>query len=222
MDFEQARFNMVEQQIRPWNVLNQDVLNLLSVVKREQFVPEGMQNLAFTDCELPIKINGKDTGHVMLAPKIEAKFLQEAQLKGTEKVLQIGAGTGYLTALLAAKSAHVTAVEAHKDIAEMARNNLKKAGVTRVKVLEGCGFKLAAELGQFDLIVLTGSVEVLPEALIAQLQPGGRLIAIVGKEPVMEATLVTKNSQGQLAVNKLFETLAKPLQNGPKAPAFSF
>lgn len=222
MDFELARFNMIEQQIRPWNVLNQAVLDLLTAVKREQFVAEDQQALAFTDCELPIKINGKDTGHTMLAPKIEAKFLQEVEIKPTDKVLEIGTGSGYMAALLAQKAAHVTTVEADPTIAELARTRLKKEGITRVKVITACGFAQAESLGKFDVIVLSGSSEVIPQQLIAQLNPGGRMIGIIGQPPVMQAVLVSKNAQGQVGSIPLFETLAKPLSNCPKATAFVF
>lgn len=222
MDFEKARFNMVEQQIRPWNVLNQAVLDLLSVVKREHFVAPGQEALAFTDCELPIKVNGKDSGQTMLAPKIEAKFLQEVEIKSTDKVLELGTGTGYMAALLAQKAAHVTTIEADPALADLARANLKKEGISRVKVITGCGFAQAKELGKFDVIVLSGSSEVLPEALVEQLNAGGRLIGVIGREPVMQAVLVNKNAQGQTGSTALFETLSKPLANCPKAPAFVF
>lgn len=222
MDFEKARFNMIEQQIRPWNVLNQAVLDLLTAVKREHFVAADQQSLAFTDCELPIKINGKDTGQTMLAPKIEGKFLQEVEIKPTDKVLEIGTGTGYMAALLAQKAAHVTTFEADPAIADLARTNLKKLGITRVKVVTGCGFAESKALGNFDVIVLSGSSEVMPENLVAQLNAGGRLIGVIGQQPVMQAVLLSKNTQGQVGSVPLFETIAKPLVNCPKAKAFVF
>jgi protein-L-isoaspartate(D-aspartate) O-methyltransferase len=138
MDFEKARFNMIEQQIRPWNVLNQKVLDLLEMIKRENFVCTGLEKLAFTDCDLPIRVNGADTGEAMFSPKMEARILQELELGTHEKVLEIGTGTGYMAALMAQQCAHVTTIELNPAIAELARSNLKKNGITRVKVLEGC------------------------------------------------------------------------------------
>lgn len=225
MDFELARFNMIEQQIRPWNVLNQEVLNLLDIVKRENFVDESLKALAFTDCDLPIRINGQDTGSLMLSPKMEARMLQEVGLGPHEKVLEIGTGTGYMAALMAQRCASVTTVEANPQIAELARKNLQKNDITRVKVVDGCGFELASSLGQFDVIVLSGASEVVPQGLLDCLNPGGRLIGIIGQDPVMQVTLVTKGSdasKGQVSAKPLFETCATLLNNCPKAKAFVF
>ncbi|MCQ8895186.1 protein-L-isoaspartate O-methyltransferase [Limnobacter humi] len=222
MDFELARFNMIEQQIRPWNVLNQRVLDLLGVIKREQFVCPSLQKLAFTDCDLPIRVQGKDTGVHMLSPKMEARLLQELELDPQAKVLEIGTGTGYMAALLAQLCAHVTTVEANPAVAELARQNLKTNGITRVKVIEGCGFEQAKALGQFDAIVMSGASPVLPTVLLDALKPGGRFIGIVGEAPVMQVVQADKNAQGQISQKPLFETQAEVLQNAPKAVAFTF
>ncbi|HEX4918527.1 MAG TPA: protein-L-isoaspartate O-methyltransferase [Limnobacter sp.] len=222
MDFEKARFNMIEQQIRPWNVLNQQVLDLLNVVKREHFVPAELQKLAFTDCDLPIRINGQDTGETMLSPKMEARMLQDLELTAQDKVLEIGTGTGYMACLMAQQAAHVTTMEINPAIAELARANLKKEGATRIKVVEGCGFELAPTLGQFDAIVLSGASPVMPSNLLEALKPGGRLVAIIGSAPVMQVVLARKSGDGQAISTPLFETLAKTLQNAPKASAFVF
>jgi protein-L-isoaspartate(D-aspartate) O-methyltransferase len=222
MDFEQARFNMIEQQIRTWNVLDQAVLNLLTVVKREQFVSEGLQNLAFTDCELPIRINGQESGEFMLEPKLEARLLQEADIHPHHKVLEIGTGTGYLTALLAEKASHVTTIESNPAIAELAIQNFKKQGTTKIKVIQGCGFELAPTLGKFDLIVLSGSSPVLPEVLLNSLSPKGQLIGIIGEPPLMQAVVANKSESGTVVCTPLFETHAKKLHNAPKAVAFVF
>lgn len=222
MDFAKARFNMIEQQIRPWNVLDQSVLDLLSVVKREEFVCESLRNMALTDCDLPIRINGQETGEFMFSPKLEARLLQELHVTPTDKVLEIGTGTGYMAALLANKAAHVVSVEINQTIAESARNTLKRLMISRVKVVDGCGFSSANELGKFDVIMVSGACEVLPEALIELLNPNGRMMTIVGKEPILQATLTTKASTGQFASTPLFETYARPLQNAPKAAAFEF
>lgn len=223
MDFEKARFNMIEQQIRPWNVLNQEVLDLLSVIKRERFVPEALQKLAFTDCELPIRINGKDTGEMMLAPKIQAKFLQEALVNRGQSVLEIGTGYGYLAALLAQHAQQVTTVEINPEIAENASFNLKKEGISRVKVVQGCAFEMAGRLGQFDTIVMSGSSPALPTALIQScLSPKGLFIGIVGEEPVMQAVLARKTAEGNIVTTPLFETLTQPLKNAPELNHFVF
>ncbi|WP_334120662.1 protein-L-isoaspartate O-methyltransferase family protein [Limnobacter sp.] len=222
MDFEKARFNMIEQQIRPWNVLNQTVLDLLEVVKRENFVSAGLEKLAFTDCDLPIRVDGKDTGETMFSPKMEARVLQELELNNYDKVLEIGAGTGYMAALMAQQCAQVTTIEINPAIAEMARNNLKKNNITGVKVVDGCGFELAPSLGQFDAIVLSGASPTMPKGLLEALNPLGRLMAIVGQAPAMQLVLARKSRDSQLISTPLFETMAKVLNNAPKANEFVF
>ena len=222
MDFEKARFNMIEQQIRPWNVLNQTVLDLLEVVKRENFVSTGLEKLAFTDCDLPIRVDGKDTGETMFSPKMEARVLQELELNNYDKVLEIGAGTGYMAALMAQQCAQVTTIEINPAIAEMARNNLKKNNITGVKVVDGCGFELAPSLGQFDAIVLSGASPTMPKGLLEALNPLGRLMAIVGQAPAMQLVLARKSRDSQLISTPLFETMAKVLNNAPKANEFVF
>ncbi|MCR2745848.1 protein-L-isoaspartate O-methyltransferase family protein [Limnobacter parvus] len=222
MDFKQARFNMIEQQIRPWNVLNQKVLDLLELIKRENFVSTGLEKLAFTDCDLPIRVNGTDTGEAMFSPKMEARILQELELTSQEKVLEIGTGTGYMAALMAQQCAHVTTVELNPAIAELARNNLNKNNIARVKVLEGCGFSLAPTLGQFDVIVLSGATPIMPTSLLEAVNPLGRLMAVVGKAPAMQLVLARKSRDGQLITTPLFETMTKVLINAPKADEFVF
>jgi protein-L-isoaspartate(D-aspartate) O-methyltransferase len=222
MDLEKARFNMIEQQIRPWNVLNQKVLDLLEVVKREHFVCAGLEKLAFTDCELPIRIKGEDTGQVMLSPKMEARILQELELRNHEKVLEIGTGTSYMAALMAQQGAHVTSVEINPAIANLAHGNLMKNKISRVKVVEGCGFKLTASLGQFDVILLSGSTPMLPASLLDALNPLGRLIGIVGKAPAMQLVLAKKSREGQVISTPLFETMTKALTNAPTENEFIF
>lgn len=222
MDFEKARFNMIEQQIRPWNVLNQTVLDLLEVVKRENFVSTGLEKLAFTDCELPIRVDGKDTGETMFSPKMEARVLQELELNHYDKVLEIGTGTGYMAALMAQQCAQVTTIETNPAIAEMARSNLKKNGITGVKVVDGCGFALAPNLGPFDAIVLSGASPTMPKDLLEALNPLGRLMAVVGQAPAMQLVLARKSKDKQLISTPLFETMAKVLNNAPKANEFVF
>jgi protein-L-isoaspartate(D-aspartate) O-methyltransferase len=178
MNIEQARFNMIEQQIRPWNVLAQDVLDLLTVVRREEFVPAAHRSLAFFDTEIPLP-----GGESMLAPKVEARILQEANVKKHEQVLEIGAGSGYMAALLASKARHVTTVEIDPVLKAMAEENLSGYGVTNVSVELGNGAQ--GWQGEYDVIVISGALPFLPDAFLKQIKVGGRVLAIIGEAPVM-------------------------------------
>lgn len=217
MNIEQARFNMIEQQIRPWEVLDPRVLDLLFVVKREDFVPAAYRALAFADLEIPL-----GDGQVMLAPKIEAKLLQELSLKKTDKVLEIGTGSGYMAALLAARAEHVVTLELRSDLANLARENLNNAGINNVSVENADGSQGWVARGPYDAIVVSGSVPVLPEALLKQLRVGGRLAVVVGEAPVMEAKLITCTAEGVYNTNNLFETVIPPLDKVAADNAFSF
>jgi protein-L-isoaspartate(D-aspartate) O-methyltransferase len=217
MDFERARFNMVEQQIRPWDVLDQDVLDLLFAVKRENFVPPAYRNLAFADIEVPL-----GNGQTMLAPKVEARMLQALAPRRADKVLQVGAGSGYLAALLGARADEVHAVEIDPALIAMARSNLERAHVTNVSVEQGDAVRGWAPHAPYDAIVLTGSVPVLPHELLAQLKVGGRLCAIVGDAPAMSAQLVTCTAEGAFQTVNLFETNVAPLANAPRKDGFVF
>ena len=221
MDFELARFNMVEQQIRPWDVLDQSVLDLLLTVKREDFVPPALRALAFSDLELPLDIAGSQTGEVMLAPKVEARLLQAAAVKRSDSVLEIGAGSGYMAALLAQQAARVLTYEIQPVLARFAIQNLQRAGVVNAVVREGQGLS-AADAGPFDLIVLSGSVSFVPDQLLSALSPGGRLIAIVGEPPMMTAQLITRTDSAQFSAEILFDTVAKPLVGFPQKDRFVF
>ena len=216
MNIEQARFNMIEQQIRPWDVLDPSVLDLLFVVKREDFVPAAYRSLAFADMELPI-----GQGQVMLAPKVEAKLLQELAVKKTDKVLEIGTGSGYMAALLAARAEHVVTIELNPELAETARQNLERAGVRNVSVDVGDGSEGWSHRGPYDVIVVSGALPALPAALLKQLRVGGRLAAIVGEAPVMEAQLVTCTAEGVYNTVNLFETVVPPLVAAAKS-SFTF
>lgn len=216
MNIEQARFNMIEQQIRPWDVLDPQVLDLLFVVKRENFTPPAYRNLAFADMEIPI-----GDGQTMLAPKIEAKLLQELGLRKTDKVLEIGTGSGYMAALLAARAEHVVSVECRPALAEQARQNLAEAGIANVSIEIGNGVGGWPARGPYDAIVVSGSLPTLPDALLKQLRVGGRLAAIVGEAPVMEAVLVTCTGEGIYNSINLFETVVAPLDGVAAKPAFS-
>jgi protein-L-isoaspartate(D-aspartate) O-methyltransferase len=217
MNFEQARFNMIEQQIRTWEVLDQDVLDLLHVVRREEFVPEAWRSLAFADVEIPL-----GHGAVMLAPKIEAKILQAVQCKPTDNVLEIGTGSGYMAALLAAKAEHVWSVEIEPALAQRARKRLKEQGIENVVVEEGDGARGWDKHAPYDVVVVSGSTPVLPDAFLAQLKNGGRLFAVVGEQPVMEAQLVTRQGDGMLQTVNLFETAVPPLRNALQREKFTF
>ena len=217
MNIEQARFNMIEQQIRPWEVLDQEVLDLLFVVKREDFVPAAYRNLAFADMEIPI-----GSGQVMLAPRVEARLMQELAIKNTDKVLEIGTGSGYMAALLAARAEHVVTVESRPEIAEFARQNLERAGVANVTIEVGDGANGWAQRGPYDVIVVSGALPSLPDTLLKQLRLGGRLAAIVGEAPVMEAQLVTCSAEGVYNTVNLFETVVPVLDCGNAKPGFSF
>ena len=217
MNIEQARFNMIEQQIRPWEVLDPQVLDLLFVVKREDFAPAAYRNLAFADMEIPI-----GSGQVMLAPRIEARLLQELGIQNTDKVLEIGAGSGYMAALLAARAEYVISIESRPELADFARQNLARADVANVTVEVGNGINGWAQRGPYDAIVVSGSLPALPDALLKQLRVGGRLVAIVGKAPVMEAQLITCSSERIYNTINLFETVVPALDGAEARQGFSF
>ena len=223
LDIAQARFNMIEQQIRPWDVLDQDVLDLLQVVRREDFVPPAQRLLAFTDLEIPLDQSADkstNSGAAMWSPKMEARVLQELQIKAHDRALEIGAGSGYFAALLAHRCREVTSVEIAPALKLLAEKNLKAAGIGNVKVAAGDG---AQGFGreQFDVIVLSGSSPALPDALLAQLNTGGRLFAVVGDAPAMTARIYTRTAAG-IAAQDLFETVLTPLVNAAQPPRFKF
>ncbi len=217
MNLEQARFNMVEQQIRPWEVLDQAVLDLLYAVPREEFVPAAFRKLAFVDMEIPL-----GEGEAMMAPKVEARVVQELALKKTDRVLEVGTGSGYLTALLARCAAHVTSLEIRPQLAAFGRDNLARHGADNVTLEVGDGARGDAKRAPYDAIVLTGSTPVLPDGLKEQLAPGGRLFAVVGEAPVMVAQLVTCTAPGAYGTRALFDTVLAPLVNAAQPPRFKF
>lgn len=217
MNLEQARFNMIEQQIRPWDVLDPSVLELLHVVHREDYVPEAHRAQAFVDVELPLTATRR-----MLAPKVEARLLQELKVQRHEKVLEIGAATGHLAALLGHKAQRVVAVEADAGLAAQAAANLKRTGVLNVSVLNQDGAAGVAAEEPFDAILLSGSVAAVPQALLNQLKVGGRLAAIVGAEPVMRAVLITRKGASEFSTVEMFDTVAGRLPGFAEASAFSF
>ncbi|RFB67103.1 MULTISPECIES: protein-L-isoaspartate O-methyltransferase [unclassified Herbaspirillum] len=215
MNIEQARFNMIEQQIRPWNVLAQDVLDLLTVVRREEFVPAAHRSLAFFDTEIPLP-----GGESMLAPKVEARILQEANVKKHEQVLEIGAGSGYMAALLASKARHVTTVEIDPALKAMAEENLSGYGVTNVSVELGNGAQ--GWQGEYDVIVISGALPFLPDAFLKQIKVGGRVLAIIGEAPVMSLQVITRTSDQVYDTVDVFELMAKPLHAASEHSHFTF
>jgi len=217
MNIEQARFNMIEQQIRPWNVLDQEVLDLLHVVKREQFVPAAYQNLAFADVEIPLP-----GGDAMLAPKFEARILQDVGVRKHETVLEIGTGSGYMAALLAHRAAKVTTVEINPDNAALAKKNLANAGIHNVTVETGNGATGWDKGAPYDAIVISGALEVLPEAILQQVKVGGRIAAIVGQAPAMEASIITRTGENAYSKVNLFETNVRYLTGAPVPSHFQF
>jgi protein-L-isoaspartate(D-aspartate) O-methyltransferase len=217
MNLEQARFNMIEQQIRTWEVLDPAVLELLFDVKRENFVPPEHRSIAFADLEIPL-----GHGESMMQPKVEARILQELAVQPQEAVYEVGTGSGYLTALLAKLARHVTSAEIHPDFTARARTALAAAGIANATLLEGDSARAPLSELPFDVIVLTGSTPVIAQAFLDRLKPGGRLFAVVGDLPVMKAVLVRQPVAGSFQHTELFETLVKPLVNAPQPARFRF
>lgn len=216
MNNEKARFNMVEQQIRPWNVLDPNVLDLLFEVRREEFVPQNYRSLAFADIEIPLTPNV-----VMMAPRMEARLLQELELAPDARILEVGTGSGYMTALLASQGAHVTSLEIDPALQAQAKSNLDEAGIENVTLVLADGLK-GYEAGEpYDAIVLTGSVASVPDVLLHQLALGGRLMAVVGSGPVMEVVRIHCTGPGTYSRETLFETYVPPLENAPRSSGFS-
>lgn len=221
MNNDIARFNMIEQQIRPWEVLDGAVLSLLSVVKRENFAPMAHKALAFVDMEIPLK-DGNQTGQVMLPPRVEARLLQDADVKRTDKVLEVGTGSGYMAALMAHQAASVLSFELDATLAQQARTNLQAAGIHNVEVRQADGSQGAPSDGPFDVIMLSGSVPNVPQVLLNQLSIGGRLLAVVGEDPVMRASVITRTADQQWQTSEPWDTMAPRLQGFPEHNRFSF
>lgn len=224
MNTEIARFNMIEQQIRPWEVLDQSVLSLLATVRREDFVPPPLRALAFVDTQVPLQ--GTDpSGPCMLEPKVEARLLQELRLQRHEKVLEIGTGSGFMAALLAHRAMHVHSVECDAALVQTARDNLRRNGIVNVQI-----HQVSPEQGTqglrgeapFDAIVLSGSVAEVPPGLLDQLKIGGRLVAIVGEQPIMCARLFTRVGEAAWSQSDLFDTVAPRLQGFAEQRGFRF
>ena len=217
MDLNQARFNMIEQQIRPWEVLDPQILELLSVVRREDFVPAAHKALAFVDMDIPL-----GNGQLMLAPRVQARLVQDLALQKTDKVLEIGTGTGFTTALLASQAAQVLSFEMDASLAAQASANLQQAGIGNAVVRHADGSQGAASEGPFNAILLSGSVAEVPQGLLEQLAVGGRLIAITGEEPMMRATLITRTGPASFVTAQPWDANAPRLSGCVQSPAFQF
>jgi protein-L-isoaspartate(D-aspartate) O-methyltransferase len=206
MDFEKARFNMVEQQIRTWEVLNQRVLDLLLQTPREDFVPPAYRELAFADMRVPL-----DDGQVMMPPREEGRLLQMLALTGDEHVLEVGTGSGYVTALLAKAARRVTSIEISPALHRQAAAKLDAHGVGNVQLILGDGINGWPKASPYDAIAVTGSVPRLEKHLQHQLKPGGRLFVVVGRAPAMEALLITRVGADDWSRESHFETVLPPL-----------
>jgi len=218
-DLERLRFNMIEQQIRPWDVLDFEILELLNNIRREDYVPAAHRGLAFFDMEIPL---GEGPGQEMLSPKVEARMLQDLHIQKHESVLEIGTGSGFMAALLAARAAQVLSLEIDPQLAASAEKNLRANGVGNVEVRVADGSKPLPSGPTFDVIVLSGSVARVPQNLLGSLKTGGRLAAIVGDEPMMRAHFITRVSEGQWNTVQPWDTVAPRLLNFPEPSRFNF
>ena len=216
MDMDFARQQMVEQQVRAWDVLRTDVLDVLSSVPRENFVPAGLEPLAFADTEIPI-----GHGQSMMTPTLEGRVLEALQPSAPDRVLEVGSGTGFLAACLARLSNHVTSIDIHDDLLDLARTNLDTAGIDNVELQLLDATKTLPD-EPFDLIAVTGSIEQFDTRFVKALKPGGRLFVVVGQGPAMDAKLVTRTGDDDWTTTVLFETYLEPLVNGRLPPQFSF
>lgn len=217
MDFEQARLNMIASQVRTWEVLNQTILDLLLKVKREDFVPVQHRALAFADMQLPL-----GHGEVMLQPKVEARMLQSLEVKNSDKVLEVGTGSGYSAALLGHLAREVHSVEIIDEFAHSATRKLRHFSIDNVTVEAGDAATGWAPRAPYDVILLTGSVAVLPEVFKQQLTVGGRLLAVTGNRPAMTATLITRRATDAFSSEGLFETVIPALKNVQQPNKFVF
>ncbi len=212
-----ARFNMIEQQIRPWDVLDQRVLDTVNAIPREQFVPDEYRRLAFSDISIPL-----GDGQAMMPPRLEARILQALEIKPEDHILEIGTGSGYLTACLAALGGYVTSVDIRERFTENARTRLAARSIQNVTLETGDASQGWPEKGPYDVIVVTGSVPDYREQFRKELKPGGRLLVIAGVEPIMEALLITRTGTDSWATESLFETVVPPLENCQQPDGFLF
>ena len=223
---ERARANMIEQQIRTWEVLSQEVLDILQIVHREDFVPEPYRALAFVDTEVPLIVDREETGETMLPPKFEARILQEVAVRANDTVLEIGSGSGYMAALLAFKAERVVTIEIDPRLKTFAELNLARAGVrnVRVELGNGVGSDSASRpsIGEVDVLVVSGSLPFVPKSLLDRVRVGGRLAAVVGDAPAMSAEIWRRTGEATWDTVKIFETVVKRLRDAPRLSRFVF
>jgi protein-L-isoaspartate(D-aspartate) O-methyltransferase len=221
---ERLRFNLIEQQIRPWDVLDLEILDLLARIRREDYVPAAHRALAFFDMEIPLEgaTGAREPGQFMLSPKVEARMLQDLHVQKTDSVLEIGTGSGFMAALLAHRAAEVLTLEIDPGLAAVAVQNLRRNGVANVEVRHADGAVPLPSGPTFDVIVLSGSVARVPQGLLGSLKMGGRLAAIVGEEPMMRAHFVTRISEGKWESTQPWDTVAPRLLSFPEPSRFNF
>lgn len=224
-NFDQARFNMIEQQIRPWEVLDARVLGLLTEIRREQFVPAAFQSLALADMEIPLS-NPVVEGECMLPPKVEARALQDLNLQPADNVLEIGTGSGYMAALMGKLAARVLSLEINPALAQQAQANLKAAGIANVevRVADAAASRFAAcvTAAPYDAIIVSGSIAEVPSDLLELLKVGGRLFAIVGYEPMMRATLVRRSTEVAFHTEQPWDIVVPRMRHFPEPSRFQF
>ncbi|MGD2053340.1 MAG: protein-L-isoaspartate O-methyltransferase [Gammaproteobacteria bacterium] len=221
MDFNKARFNMVEQQVRPWDVLDPRVLNVIGNIPREQFVPEESRKLAYADTRIPIGHYEGRTSH-MLNPVIEGRILQSLAITEDDIVLQIGTGTGYITACLATLARHVDSVDINPEMTALAEKNLARLEITNVTLSTGDAAVKWEQKQFYDCIAIMGSLPAIPDFYKKALREGGRMFVVTGDAPVMKALLVTRISKNEWTVDELFETCIDSLINAEKPAQFIF
>jgi protein-L-isoaspartate(D-aspartate) O-methyltransferase len=217
MNMAQARHNMIEQQIRPWDVLDQRVLELIDGLPRDKFVPKAYLKLAYADINIPL-----DHGQVMMAPKVEARMLQALAIKNTDTILEVGTGSGYVTALLAGSGKHVYSVDVYPDFVDGAGRKLAELGISNVTLECGDAVNGWDRHAPYDVIAITGSLPSLPDGFPQSLKIGGRLFVITGQAPVMAARLIMRTAEQGWVEQALFETVLPPLVNAPQPQRFVF
>lgn len=225
MNFDQARYLMIEQQIRPWNVEAAAVLQSLSNVKREDFVPQAHRSLAFAEMELPLTGTSDEAlarGECLLVPQLEGRMLQDLALTAQDSVLEIGAGSGFMAALIASQARQVISLEINPALVTLATDNLRKSGVQNAEVRLADGAHVNLPEASFDAILLSGSVAEVPHTLLQLLKVGGRLCAVVGEAPIMRGTLVTRISESEFRTTQAWDAVAPRLQNFPEPSRFQF
>lgn len=217
MNMAQARHNMIEQQIRPWDVLDQRVLELIDGLPRDKFVPTAYLKLAYADINIPL-----NHGQIMMPPKVEARMLQALDIKPSDTILEVGTGSGYVTALLARSGKHVYSVDVYPDFIESAGRKLAELDISNVTLESGDAVNGWDGHAPYDVIAITASLPVLPDSFLQSLKIGGRLFVVTGQEPVMEAYLITRTAEQGWVKQALFETVLPPLVNAPQPQRFIF